>query len=94
MWFFNAKRELFNETFETRYLALESIDDLAQKYPEAGDLFEKAQVLIKKRDEIIYAIAQTLAQGDKPTSQHIEEAKAIWRERYRSEQASTHPQGS
>ena len=79
---FNAKRNLFNDEFETRYYALEDIDDLKTSYPEAKDLFAKADGLLEKRDKIIQQIALTLANGQTPTASHVEQAKTLWQERY------------
>ena len=79
---FNAKRELFNRAFEARYFALEDISDLELLYPEAGDLFSKAELLVAKRDSIIQSIAITLAGEQTPSEAHIEHAKRLWRERY------------
>ena len=83
---FNAKRALFNEKFETRYLNLRGIDDLKQAYPEAKDLFPRAETLLQKRNDIIERIAQTLAGGDAPDEEHIREAQAMWKARYREQQ--------
>ncbi|MEW9798621.1 hypothetical protein [Alteromonas sp. CYL-A6] len=80
---FNAKRALFNEAFEARFVGLEGIEDLKAAYPEAKNLFAKADSLLKKRDKIIYSIATTLANGEAPTADEIEQAKAVWRERYK-----------
>lgn len=85
---FNAKRALFNEKFETRYLNLRGIDDLKQAYPEAKDLFPRAETLLQKRNDIIERIAQTLAGGDAPDEEHIREAQAMWKARYREQQQS------
>lgn len=83
---FNAKRALFNEKFETRYLNLRGIDDLKQAYPEAKDLFPRAETLLQKRNDIIERIAQTLAGGEAPDEDHIREAQALWKARYREQQ--------
>lgn len=79
---FNAKRTLFNDEFEQRYKALLPIDDLIVKYPEAGDLVEKAQALLVKRDSLIEQMAQTLAGGGIVDNGHLDQAKALWIERY------------
>lgn len=79
---FNAKRALFNRAFEARFYALEDISDLEQRYPEAADLFSKAELLVAKRDSIIQSIAITLAGEQTPGEAHIEHAKRLWRERY------------
>ncbi|MBU3022654.1 hypothetical protein [Aestuariibacter sp. A3R04] len=82
---FNAKRRLFNEAFETRYLALEGIGDLKETYPEAVDLFPKAEALLAKRDTIISQIALTLSNGQTPGSSDIAAAKLLWQQRYQVE---------
>ncbi len=79
---FNAKRALFNDAFERRFIALENIDDLKEQYPEAQNLFPKADNLIEKRDQIIYNIAQSLAGGNTPTEQQLNEARKKWKARY------------
>lgn len=83
---FNAKRALFNEKFETRYLNLRGIDDLKQAYPEAQDLFARAETLLQKRDDIIKRIAQTLAGGEEPGEEHLQQAQAMWKARYQESQ--------
>ena len=83
---FNAKRALFNEKFEVRYQTLRGIDDLKQAYPEAQDLFARAETLLQKRDDIIERIAQTLAGGNTPNEEHIREAQAMWKSRYSESQ--------
>lgn len=79
---FNAKRALFNDEFERRFIRLEGIDDLKEKYPQAQNLFEKADGLLKKREKIIYSIARSLAGGEAPSKADIDEAKSVWLERY------------
>lgn len=75
---FNAKRQLFNDAFEARYYALEDISDLQTQYPEAKDLYERAEQLIEKRDAIIFQIATALSNNDAPTEIELEEAKKQW----------------
>ena len=75
---FNAKRQLFNEEFETHYYALESIDSLKAKYPEAQDLFARADALLEKRDAIIQQIAVTIAGNDAPSDAVLKEAREQW----------------
>lgn len=88
---FNAKRKLFNEAFEDRYLALEDMGNLKETYPEAVDLFPKAEALLIKRDAIISQIALTLSNGQPPKESDIAAAKSLWKQRYQTEQE---PQGS
>lgn len=75
---FNAKRQLFNDAFEARYYALEDIDDLKTLYPEAYDLFERAEQLVEKRDAIIFQIAAALSNSDTPDDAALAEAKKQW----------------
>ena len=89
---FNAKRALFNEAFEQRFVKLEGIDDLKQQYPEAKSLFPKADNLIKKRNQIIYSIAKALANGKKPSEQQLAEAREVWKARYADENADLAPE--
>lgn len=89
---FNAKRALFNDSFEQRFIALEGIDDLKQQYPEAKSLFAKAESLIEKRDQIIYSIAQALANGKTPSKQELAEAREIWKARYTDKSADLTPE--
>lgn len=84
---FNAKRQLFNEEFEQAYYALKSIDAIKQRYPEAKDLFERAETLLTKRDQIIEQIALTLSNGQAPDEEALSAAKALWQQRYQSVEA-------
>ncbi len=84
---FNARRALFNDAFEQRFLNLQDMGELKQQYPEAQDLFGQAEALLAKRDDIILRIAQTLAGGEQPTDQHIAAAQQRWRERYTQSQS-------
>ncbi|MBU2978955.1 hypothetical protein [Alteromonas sp. C1M14] len=79
---FNAKRQLFNDEFEQRYYALQDIEALKVKYPEAKDLFAKAETLLAKRDQIINQIALTLSNGKSPDDDDIAAAKTLWQQRY------------
>ncbi|MCU7553892.1 hypothetical protein OCL06_04700 [Alteromonas sp. ASW11-19] len=85
---FNARRALFNDAFEQRFLNLQDMGELKSQYPEARDLFPQAEALLDKRDDIIMRIAQTLAGGEPPTEQHIKDAQQRWRERYTKSQES------
>lgn len=75
---FNAKRQLFNEAFEARYYALEDIDALKAQYPEAHDLFPRADALLEKRDNIINQIAVAISGDSSPSEAAIKEAQAQW----------------
>lgn len=89
---FNAKRALFNDAFEQRFLTLKEIDDLKQQYPEAKSLFPKAESLIEKRNQIIYSIAQALANGKEPSNQELAEAREVWKARYAERNADLTPE--
>lgn len=78
---FNARRALFNDEFETRYVNLEGIDDLKAMYPEAQDLFPKAESLLEKRDSIIMQIATTLSPDSPPSEETIALAREQWKSR-------------
>ncbi len=82
---FNAKRALFNDEFEQRFYALEGIEELKPKYPEAKDLFPNAERLLEKRDQIVLNIATTLSDGAKPSEAEIKKAKSMWMERYQEQ---------
>ena len=75
---FNAKRQLFNEAFEARYYALKDIQGLKAQYPEANDLFPRADALLEKRDNIIRQIAVAISGDSSPSEAAIKEAQAQW----------------
>lgn len=75
---FNAKRQLFNQEFEQRYYALDDIASLKTKYPEAKDLFPRAEALLAKRDAIIRQIAETLSGETPPSEAALKEAETQW----------------
>lgn len=77
---FLAKRRLFVEAFEDRFRNLQPITSLKLTYPEASDLFEKADQLIDTRDKTIVSIAEMLADGA-PTSEYMAQAREAWRQR-------------
>jgi hypothetical protein len=77
---FNAKRQLYNEAFEARYYSLEEVDSLKEKYPEAKDLFDRTDALLRKRDLIIEQMAKTLSGSNTVDSSSLEAAKQQWRE--------------
>ncbi|QJR79519.1 hypothetical protein CA267_001260 [Alteromonas pelagimontana] len=86
---FNAKRDLFNESFEKRFYQLKGIEDLKKQYPEAKDLFPNAEALLNKRDTIVKSIATTLSNGSAPSEAEMEEARKLWQERYVQQSADT-----
>jgi hypothetical protein len=79
---FQAKRSLFNDALEKTYYALDDIDALKTRYPEAQDLFAKADQLIVARDNIITQIATELAQGAQPDDKAMNEARMLWKQRF------------
>jgi len=82
---FNAKRQLFNDAFEKQYYTLGGIEALKERYPEAQDLFKRAQTLLDKREQIIYQIAMTVSGSQTPTQQDIQNARDIWMDKNRNE---------
>lgn len=86
---FNAKRQLFNDAFEAKYYALEDINELKEQFPEAHDLFERAEQLVEKRDAIIFQIATALSNKDTPDEADLEEAKNQWLLRAQARNAGT-----
>jgi len=86
---FNAKRQLFNDAFEAQYYSLGGIDELKVKFPEAQDLFERAQGLLDKREQIIYQIAMTISGNQTPTLQDVKNAQDIWIEKNKNESQQT-----
>jgi hypothetical protein len=79
---FHAKRSLFNDAFEQAYYAIEDIEPLKADYPQAQDLFEKADKLIMTRNQLIQQLAAELSQGQAVTDQHLQEAKKLWQQRF------------
>ena len=81
---FHANRALFNEGFEQRYHSLAGIEDLKAQYPQAQDLFAKADEMIAQRDAIINEIAIELGGTNPPGDVAIKEAKRLWQQRFKS----------
>ena len=77
---FQAARQLFNIAFEKAFQRLEPIDHLKIMYPEAEDLFEKADNMIAARDEQILQIATEMAQG-RDIQPFLEQARQQWLQR-------------
>lgn len=86
---FVAKRQLFSEAFEARYYDLQDIDSLKAKYPEAEDLFPRADTLITQRDQTIQEVAKTLSEGKAVDEATLAYAKKLWRERFSEQQGVT-----
>ncbi|MFQ3236827.1 MAG: hypothetical protein ACI9C4_002401 [Paraglaciecola sp.] len=81
---FGAKRSLFNDEIEQAYYALDDIQKVKKRYPEALDLFPEADKLISARDNIIQQIATELAAGAQSNEQIMDEARALFKERFKS----------
>ena len=76
---FNAKRQLFMQAFTVAFKQLDDIGPLKQRYPEAQDLFPRADELIEQRDAKLLAAAKELAGSDTEYQGHIEQAREQWR---------------
>lgn len=81
---FRAKRESYWRTVEQYYRELLPLAPLQQMYPEAQDLFAKADELERSRAKMLLDIASALASPEAPSQVHHEEAKRLWRERHQS----------
>jgi superfamily I DNA and RNA helicase len=79
---FHAKRSLFNDAVEQAYYDLYDIEPLKIQYPEAQDLFAKADQLVADRDKIIQKIAAELAQGESTDEQTLQAASQLWKQRF------------
>jgi hypothetical protein len=79
---FHAKRSLFNDAFEQAYYAIEDIEPIKVDYPEAQDLFAKADQLVMDRNSIIQQIAAELATGNAVDDEHLSQAKVLWQQRF------------
>jgi superfamily I DNA and RNA helicase len=83
---FHAKRSLFNDAIEQAYYALYDIEPLKIQYPEAQDLFAKADQLVAARDKIIQQIAAELARGENTDEQTLQAARQLWQQRFKANQ--------
>jgi superfamily I DNA and RNA helicase len=79
---FHAKRSLFNDAVEQAYYDLYDIEPLKIQYPEAQDLFAKADQLVADRDKLIQQIAAELAQGEDTDEQTLQAARQLWKQRF------------
>jgi hypothetical protein len=77
---FNAKRQLFMQAFSVAFKQLDDITALKKRYPEAQDLFPKADALIAKRDADLIAAAKELASSDSEYQGYLEQAREQWRQ--------------
>ena len=79
---FHAKRSLFNDEFERAYYAIEDIEPLKLKYPEAQDLFAKADKLVMSRNHVIQQLAAELSDGRTVNDADLLKAKQQWQQRF------------
>lgn len=77
---FRARRALFIDDFESYFNLLKPIDELKSTYPEAADLFDKADALILDRDNKIIEIAKSLADGE-DYQLYLQQARTQWIEK-------------
>ena len=77
---FHAKRSLFNDALEQAYYQGMDIDALKAEYPEAQDLFARADQLIAKRNQLIQQIATELANGQTVSDAHLQAARQQWQQ--------------
>lgn len=77
---FRAKRELFMQEFTHHYNQLLPVENLKRQYPEATDLFEKADRLITQRDRKIEDIARQMA-GTDNFQPYLDLARQQWKDR-------------
>lgn len=77
---FNAKRQLFMQAFSLAYKQLDDIEPLKKRYPEARDLFAKADELIAKREADLIAAAKELAGSESDYQGYLEQAREQWRQ--------------
>lgn len=77
---FMAIRQLFWQEFEDYYAQLKDISLLKKLYPEAQDLFERADSLVEKRDKELNDLAKSLA-GDEDIAPYLEMVKQQWKDK-------------
>lgn len=77
---FRVKRQIFADMFSEYYMQLKPISGLKSQYPEAQDLFAKADQLVHDRDESIKRIAIELS-SETDYQNHLLQAKSQWLER-------------
>jgi hypothetical protein len=77
---FRVKRQIFADKFSDHYMQLKTISELKARYPEAQDLFARADQLIKQRDLNIKQIAIELS-SETDYQSHLQQAKNQWLER-------------
>lgn len=74
---FRVQRQIFADKFSEYYIQLKSIDQLKRQYPQAQDLFAKADQLIQLRDQSIKEIAIALSSSDNYQA-HLAQAQQQW----------------
>lgn len=77
---FRVKRQIFTDLFSEHYMQLKPISEIKFRYPEAQDLFAKADQLIHQRDESIKNIAIELSSETDYLS-YLQQAKIQWLDR-------------
>lgn len=84
---FRAKRDMFLEEFTNHYNQLLPINTLKSRYPEAADMFDKADSMIAERDDNIIRIARQLA-GTDNVEPFLSQARQQWKDRAAAEAAA------
>ena len=79
---FHAKRALFDEALINAFLNLETLAEAKQNYPEASNLFEKADNVISQRDKLFNEIVATLQAEGLSEDEAQTAARQLWRERF------------
>lgn len=74
---FRVQRQIFADKFSEHYIQLKSIEQLKRQYPQAQDLFARADQLIQVRDQSIKDIAIALSSGDNYQA-HLAQAQQQW----------------
>ncbi len=87
---FRAKREQFWREVERHYRELLPMAPLHARFPEASDLFAKADALEQSREQTLAAIAAVLAAPEEPTAIHHAKAERLWQERHVSLDSPSH----
>jgi hypothetical protein len=77
---FNAKRQLFMQAFSLAFKQLNDIAPLKKRYPEAQDLFARADELVAQRDADLIKTAKELAGNDSDYQGYLEQARQQWRQ--------------
>ena len=73
---------MFNDEIEQAYYSIQDIQPIKAAYPEAQDLFDQVDSVIKQRNILIEKIATELADGQVVTEQTLQAAKQQWQSRF------------